>query len=113
MPETKTTILPKDFQTRNNSELVTFLELCNQTVVLTHKFLGKMPALGEPYHRNSIEELKQFPSRGAFIEKYRFRRSRKMINLARLGNKFGRRGTETRGCTVPLLCILHYKSLLH
>ena len=88
-PETKDNDFTwKDFQTRNNSELVAiFGNFINRAVVLTHKYyVGKVPALGEllPQDQAVVEELKQFPSRvGHSIEKYRFREaSQEMINLA-------------------------------
>jgi len=94
-PETKDNDFTwKDFQTRNNSELVAiFGNFINRAVVLTHKYYaGKVPAIGEllPQDQAVVEELKQFPSRvGHSIEKYRFREaSQEMINLARLGNKY-------------------------
>ena len=94
-PETKDNDFTwKDFQTRNNSELVAiFGNFINRAVVLTHKYYdGQVPAAGELLAQDKavLEELKQFPSRvGDSIEKYRFREaSQEMLNLARLGNKY-------------------------
>ena len=94
-PETKDNDFTwKDFQTRNNSELVAIYgNFVNRTMVLTHKYFGgKVPACGElnDLDRQTIEEMKQFPERiGRSIEQYRFREAlNEMMNLARLGNKY-------------------------
>lgn len=94
-PETKDNDFTwKDFQTRNNSELVAIYgNFINRTMVLTHKYFGgKVPACGElnDLDRQTIEEMKQFPERiGRSIEQYRFREAlNEMMNLARLGNKY-------------------------
>lgn len=94
-PETKDNDFTwKDFQTRNNSELVAvYGNFVNRTMVLTHKyFAGKVPACGElnDLDKQTIEEMKQFPERiGRSIEQYRFREAlNEMMNLARLGNKY-------------------------
>lgn len=94
-PETKDNDFTwKDFQTRNNSELVAvYGNFVNRTMVLTHKYFGgKVPACGElnDLDRQTIEEMKQFPeSIGRSIEQYRFREAlNEMMNLARLGNKY-------------------------
>ncbi len=94
-PETKDNDFTwKDFQTRNNSELVAvYGNFVNRTMVLTHKYFGgKVPACGElnDLDRQTIEEMKQFPERiGRSIEQYRFREAlNEMMNLARLGNKY-------------------------
>lgn len=94
-PETKDNDFTwKDFQTRNNSELVAILgNFVNRTIVLTHKYFeGKVP------HRNALtandqatlNEMSQFPDRiAASIHAYRFREAlAEMMNLARLGNKY-------------------------
>jgi len=84
----------KDFQTRNNSELLAiFGNFVNRTLVLTHKYFGGVvPALGEmnDYDRQTISEISAFPDRIAgSIENYRFREAlNEMMNLARLGNKY-------------------------
>ena len=94
-PETKDNDFTwKDFQTRNNSELVAiFGNFINRAVVLTHKYYqGEVPQSGQLLGQDQavLDELKSFPSRvGKSIEKYRFREaSQEMLNLARLGNKY-------------------------
>ncbi|MCQ2298636.1 MAG: methionine--tRNA ligase [Bacteroidales bacterium] len=94
-PETKDNDFTwKDFQLKNNSELVAILgNFVNRTLVLTHKFYeGHVPAMGEltDLERQTIEEMKTFPERiGRSIETYRFREAlSEMMNLARLGNKY-------------------------
>ena len=84
----------KDFQARNNSELVAILgNFVNRAVVLTHKYFeGKVPERGELFDidNETIEALKQMPDKiGASIERYRFREAQsEMMELARLGNKY-------------------------
>lgn len=94
-PETKDSEFTwKDFQTRNNSELVgIFGNFVNRALVLTHKFFeGKVPAKGtlEDIDRATLEELERFPARiGEAIEQYHFREALALIlDLARLGNKY-------------------------
>ena len=94
-PETKDNNFTwKDFQSKNNSELVAILgNFVNRTMVLTHKnFDGKVPARGTLTNidRQVIEEIKGFPEKvGRSIELYRFREAlANMMNLARLGNKY-------------------------
>jgi methionyl-tRNA synthetase len=94
-PETKDNDFTwKDFQTRNNSELVAILgNFVNRTIVLTHKYFeGKVPAAGvyNDADRTAMDEMRQFPGRiGASIHNYRFREAlADMMNLARLGNKY-------------------------
>ncbi len=94
-PETKDNDFTwKDFQLKNNSELVAILgNFVNRTLVLTHKFYeGKVPAMGPltDLERQTMDELKSFPERiGRSIETYRFREALgEMMNLARLGNKY-------------------------
>ena len=94
-PETKDNDFTwKDFQTRNNSELVAiFGNFINRAVVLTHKYYeGSVPTCGEilPQDQLVLDELKEYPRRvGDSIEKYRFREaSQELMNLARLGNKY-------------------------
>ena len=84
----------KDFQTRNNSELVgIYGNFINRVVVLTNKYYdGFVPERGllTDYDRQVISELKHFPSKIAkSIEAYRFREAlMDMMNTARLGNKY-------------------------
>ena len=94
-PETKDNDFTwKDFQTRNNSELVAILgNFVNRTIVLTHKYFeGKVPyaAAFTDSDRAALEEMRQFPGRiAASIQSYRFREAlAEMMNLARLGNKY-------------------------
>ena len=94
-PETKDNDFTwKDFQTRNNSELVAiFGNFVNRTMVLTHKyFVGKVPAKGEltDYDKQTIEEISLYPEKiGRSIEQYRFREAlNELMNLARTGNKY-------------------------
>ncbi len=94
-PETKDNDFTwKDFQTRNNSELLAiFGNFVNRTLVLTHKyFAGEVPAMGEVTDRDrqAIAEITEYPARiAASIENYRFREAlNEMMNLARLGNKY-------------------------
>lgn len=94
-PETKDSEFTwRDFQTRNNSELVgTFGNFVNRAVVLTHKFCeGKLPEAGELTEADQevIASLAQFPAKiGDAMENYRFREALTLIlDLARLGNKY-------------------------
>lgn len=94
-PETKDNDFTwKDFQTRNNSELVAiFGNFVNRTIVLTHKYFGgKVPAKGEltDYDKQTIEEISLYPEKiGRSIEQYRFREAlNELMNLARTGNKY-------------------------
>ena len=94
-PETKDNDFTwKDFQTRNNSELVAILgNFVNRTIVLTHKYFeGKVPgaAAFNAGDLAAMEEMRQIPGRIAeSIQNYRFREGlAEMMNLARLGNKY-------------------------
>ena len=94
-PETKDNDFTwKDFQSRNNSELVAVLgNFINRAVVLTHKFYnGTVPAAGawSEYDLEIIEGLKAFPDKiAASIEKYRFREALSFVmDFARMGNKY-------------------------
>ena len=94
-PETKDNDFTwKDFQLKNNSELVAILgNFINRTLVLTHKFFGgKVPVKGEltDLDRQTIAEMALYPEKvGRSIETYRFREAlAEMMNLARLGNKY-------------------------
>ena len=95
MPESKDNDFTwKDFQTKNNSELVAIYgNFVNRAVVLTHKFYeGHVPAQGEltDYDKETIATLADFPNKiGDSIENYRFREGlANMMDLARLGNKY-------------------------
>jgi len=84
----------KDFQARNNNELLAIYgNFINRVVVLTHKYYqGVVPQLGTltEIDQKTLEELKAFPQKIAnSIERYRFREaSQELMNLARLGNKY-------------------------
>ncbi|WP_299148724.1 methionine--tRNA ligase [uncultured Dokdonia sp.] len=84
----------KDFQTRNNSELVAiFGNFINRVTVLTHKYYdGAIPEPGafNALDTEVLDAIKAYPAViGSSIEKYRFRESQtEFMNLARLGNKY-------------------------
>jgi methionyl-tRNA synthetase len=94
-PETKDNDFSwKDFQTRNNSELVAiFGNFVNRAVVLTKKYFdGKVPPVTaltpcDEAALNEIAALKQAIENN--METYHFREALKdTMNLARLGNKY-------------------------
>lgn len=94
-PETKDNDFTwKDFQARNNNELVAiFGNFINRVVVLTNKYYnGIVPEPNEfsDVDNETLEKLQKFPSIIAdSIERYRFREaSQELMNLARLGNKY-------------------------
>ena len=94
-PETKDNDFTwKDFQLKNNSELVAILgNFVNRTLVLTHKFYeGKVPKCGEltDLDRQTVADIAKFPELiGRSIENYRFREAvGEMMDLARVGNKY-------------------------
>jgi len=94
-PETKDNDFTwKDFQARNNNELVAVLgNFINRVTVLTHKYFdGKVPALMDLNEQDQlvIDELALYPAKiGASIETYRFREAlTEVMNVARLGNKY-------------------------
>ena len=94
-PETKDNDFTwKDFQLKNNSELVAILgNFVNRTLVLTHKFFGgKVPQAGElnASDKSTLDEMTTYPEKvGRAIETYHFREALgEMMNLARLGNKY-------------------------
>lgn len=94
-PETKDNDFTwKDFQTRNNNELVAILgNFVNRTLVLTQKYIGvKVPGITElaPYDKETLEEISQIKSKVEnSLEHYRFREAlQEAMNLARLGNKY-------------------------
>ena len=94
-PETKDNDFTwKDFQARNNNELVAiFGNFINRVVVLTNKYYeGVIPTPNEfsDVDNEVLEQLHKFPAVIAnSIERYRFREaSQEMLNLARLGNKY-------------------------
>ena len=84
----------KDFQAKNNNELVAiFGNFINRVVVLTNKYYGGLvPSAGElrEVDQDTLAAIKYFPeSIGKSIQRYRFREaSQELMNLARLGNKY-------------------------
>ncbi|MGE4585788.1 MAG: methionine--tRNA ligase [Mangrovibacterium sp.] len=94
-PETKDNDFTwKDFQARNNNELVAILgNFVNRALVLTQKYYGgKVPDAGV---LNDVDQqtLKEITNLKADVEKsldsYRFREALKLaMDLARLGNKY-------------------------
>ncbi|MDR0418636.1 MAG: methionine--tRNA ligase [Prevotellaceae bacterium] len=84
----------KDFQDRNNNELVAILgNFVNRTLVLTHKYFeGKVPPPDEltDFDHVAIAEMKGVKCKvEENLESYRFREAlREVMNLARLGNKY-------------------------
>ncbi len=94
-PETKDNDFTwKDYQARNNNELVAVLgNFVNRALVLTKKYYdGVVPACGEltEYDRETITELSSIKaSLENNIENYRFREALKdAMNFARIGNKY-------------------------
>ena len=94
-PETKDNDFSwKDFQARNNSELVAiFGNFVNRAIVLTHKYFeGKVPGDLKP-EAIDAETLAQIaPIRvqmEKYLEGYKFREALKeAMNIARIGNKY-------------------------
>jgi methionyl-tRNA synthetase len=84
----------KDFQAKNNNELVAiFGNFINRVVVLTNKYYdGVAPSPNDfsEADEDALAAVKEFPnSIGKSIERYRFREaSQELMNLARLGNKY-------------------------
>ncbi|MCH7524680.1 MAG: methionine--tRNA ligase [Bacteroidetes bacterium] len=94
-PETKDNNFTwKDFQARNNNELVAiFGNFINRVVVLTHKYYnGIVPTPNEftKVDEETLAKLKVYPTIiSSSIERYRFREALgELMNLARLGNKY-------------------------
>ncbi len=94
-PETKDNDFSwKDFQTRNNSELVAiFGNFVNRAVVLTHKYFGGVVPECGALEEVDKEALAQIPllkeSMEKNIEGYRFREALKdAMSMARAGNKY-------------------------
>tara|TARA_A100001015_G_scaffold286282_1_gene354748 strand:+ start:567 stop:2615 length:2049 start_codon:yes stop_codon:yes gene_type:complete len=94
-PETKDNDFTwKEFQTRNNSELVAiFGNFINRVMILTLNYYdGKVPPLGNLSDKDeeALSLLREFPSIiENKIEHYQFRAySQEVMNLARLGNKY-------------------------
>ncbi|WP_417368008.1 methionine--tRNA ligase [Flavobacterium beibuense] len=94
-PETKDNDFTwKDFQARNNNELVAiFGNFINRVVVLTNKYYnGIIPAPNEfsDVDEATLTEMRAYPAViASSIERYRFREALgELMNLARLGNKY-------------------------
>jgi len=94
-PETKDNDFTwKDFQARNNNELVAiFGNFINRVVVLTNKYYeGVVPEPNElsDVDNETLEKLQKYPAIiASSIDRYRFREaSQELMNLARLGNKY-------------------------
>ena len=94
-PETKDNDFTwRDFQNRNNNELVAVLgNFVNRVMVLTGKYYqGAVPSASalSDADRQVLAQVREYPGRiGESIEKYRFREAlAEMMNLARLGNKY-------------------------
>ncbi len=94
-PETKDNDFTwKDFQTRNNSELVAIYgNFVNRAIVLTHKyFSGVIPGRGvlNEYDQEVLAEIPAIIERvEKNLESFHFREALKeCMNLARLGNKY-------------------------
>lgn len=94
-PETKDNNFTwKDFQARNNNELVAvYGNFVNRALQLTKKYYdGVVPAAGEltDYDHQTIAEFKDVKAEvERLIENFRFRDAQKeAMNLARIGNKY-------------------------
>ncbi len=94
-PETKDNDFTwKDFQARNNNELVAiFGNFINRVVVLTNKYYsGLVPSPSElsQVDEATLAAVKAYPDViSSSIERYRFREAgQELMNLARLGNKY-------------------------
>lgn len=94
-PETKDNDFTwKDFQARNNNELVAvFGNFVNRVVVLTNKYYdGIVPSPNDfsEVDLQALAEIKAYPAViASSIERYRFREAlNELMNLARLGNKY-------------------------
>jgi len=95
MPETKDSDFSwKDFQSKNNNELVSILgNFINRVFVLINKnYEGNVPKMHllTSYDKNIISKIKTFPVIiGNLIENYKFREALKeMMNISRIGNKY-------------------------
>lgn len=94
-PETKDNDFTwKDFQARNNNELVAiFGNFINRVVVLTNKYYNGIvpkPKTFSKIDTETLDTVKTYPDSIAnSIERYRFREAQQeLMNLARLGNKY-------------------------
>lgn len=94
-PETKDNDFTwKDFQARNNNELVAiFGNFINRVAVLTHKYYNGIvpnPTVFTEIDTEVLSQLKAFPETiSKSLERYRFREALgEFMNVARLGNKY-------------------------
>lgn len=94
-PETKDNDFTwKDYQARNNNELVAiFGNFINRVVVLSNKYYNGVIPIPNQFTEidlQVLEELKTYPQKiENSIERYRFREAlSEMMNVARLGNKY-------------------------
>ena len=94
-PETKDNNFTwKDFQARNNNELVAvYGNFVNRALVLTKKYFdGKVPACGEltDYDKGIIDEFVNVKSEvEKLLDQFKFREAQKeAMNLARIGNRY-------------------------
>ncbi|WP_209402567.1 methionine--tRNA ligase [Pseudozobellia sp. WGM2] len=94
-PETKDNDFTwKDFQARNNNELVAILgNFINRVVVLTNKYYDGVvpePSNFTDVDQETLDALKKYPEViSSSLERYRFREAaQEFMNLARLGNKY-------------------------
>ncbi len=94
-PETKDNDFTwKDFQARNNNELVAiFGNFINRVVVLTNKYFDGIvptPNAFSEVDEATLTAVKAYPAViASAIERYRFREGgQELMNLARLGNKY-------------------------
>ena len=94
-PETKDNDFTwKDFQARNNNELVAiFGNFINRVAVLTQKYYEGVVPQADTYNSVDTETLRQITELTEKIEqsleRYRFREAQQeLMNMARLGNKY-------------------------
>ncbi len=94
-PETKDNNFTwKDFQARNNNELVAvYGNFVNRALVLTKKYFdGKVPACGEltDYDKATVAEFVDVKSKVEnLLDQYKFREAQKeAMELARIGNRY-------------------------
>jgi methionyl-tRNA synthetase len=80
----------KDFQARNNNELVAILgNFVNRAVVLTHKYFDGTVPTAEFDEKVLAEVLKHYEKVASGLEKFSFRQAvAEAMNVARLGNKY-------------------------
>ncbi|WP_185877664.1 methionine--tRNA ligase [Blattabacterium cuenoti] len=95
MPEKKdSNFYWKDFQKRNNTELVAILgNFVNRCMTLVKKYNNKIvpfPGVLSKNDKNVLKKIKNYPSKiGNFILNYKFRDSITcFMDLARIGNKY-------------------------